>query len=131
MRTLLLLAVTAGMLSAAVPSTPSGHIFSKWLKAHNSGERARIEEFLFAHLPQRLDNLSDELALRGSTGGFELKRISCPDPYRVVAELQERSGAGRTARLEFQVEPRLPYRIVNYRLTVGTDRDSESGPVRN
>ena len=32
--------------STAIPDTPAGHTFQAWLDAFNSGDRARIQEYI-------------------------------------------------------------------------------------
>jgi len=58
-----------------VPKTPAGEQFSTWLRAFNSGERARVEEVrkLFKDPPG--PNVDGDMAFRRMTGGFDLRKI--------------------------------------------------------
>jgi CubicO group peptidase (beta-lactamase class C family) len=56
-----------------IPDTPAGRQFFAWLDAFDSGDKARLEQFLKEHYPARAGALDREMQFRDETGGFEFK----------------------------------------------------------
>ncbi len=56
-----------------IPKTPAGNMLTAWLRAFDSGNRARIESFDEAHIPWW--NLDRALRARARTGGYEIRSI--------------------------------------------------------
>ena len=69
---------------------PSLRLFRAWLAAFNSGDRARYEKFLQRNFPSRVPLLSQEMAFREFTGGFDLRRVIRVSNMRVSGWVQER-----------------------------------------
>jgi D-alanyl-D-alanine carboxypeptidase len=58
-----------------IPDTPAGRQFFAWLDAFDSGDKAKLEQFLKDDYPTRsgADALDMEMQFREETGGFEFK----------------------------------------------------------
>ena len=69
---------------------PSLRLFRAWLAAFNSGDRARYEKFLRRNFPSRVPLLSQEMAFREFTDGFDLRRVIRVSNMRVSGWVQER-----------------------------------------
>lgn len=109
------LAVESQGLVPEVPKTPAGEQFSTWLRAFNSGERARIEEArkLFRNPPG--PNVDGDMAFRRMTGGFDLRKIDESSATRMSGLVQER-GSDQFARFEVAVEENAPHLITEWKL---------------
>lgn len=87
----------AGPAAVAIPDTPAGHTLKAWLDAFNSGDRARLEEYVRTHDPK---NSAGQMAeFRRMTGGFELVAIDKSEPLHVEFVVKEKGsptmGMGR------------------------------------
>lgn len=80
----------AGSPAPSIPDTPAGRALSSWLDAFNSGNRARIQSFDEAHLIWW--TLDDWMALRASTGGYELLSITKSGKLWITFRAKERTG---------------------------------------
>ena len=69
---------------------PSFRLFSAWLDAFNSGDRARYEKFMERKFPFGLTNLYRDLDLRALTGGFDLRKLKRVSATQVTGWVQER-----------------------------------------
>jgi D-alanyl-D-alanine carboxypeptidase len=85
----------------AVPATAAGRVFTAWLSAFNSADRAAIQAFDAAHRPDAPPP-AQTLRFRSDTGGFTLLRVEKSTPTALVALLEERDSR-RLARLELEV----------------------------
>jgi CubicO group peptidase (beta-lactamase class C family) len=102
-------------LRAQLPDTPAGRQLSGWLEAFNSGDRARIMQFLQANYPTR--NIDAEVAFRTQTGGFDFRKIEQSSPTSATGLVQERGG-DTFARFTLEVEAAEPHRIIHLALQV-------------
>lgn len=80
----------AGLPAQSIPDTPAGRALGSWLDAFNSGNRARIEAFDDAHLIWW--TLDEWMALRASTGGYELLSITGSGRLWITFRAQEKAG---------------------------------------
>jgi D-alanyl-D-alanine carboxypeptidase len=60
---------------ARIPDTPAGRQFFAWLDAFDSGDKAKLQQFLKDNYPARAGDkdLDMEMHFRDETGGFEFK----------------------------------------------------------
>jgi CubicO group peptidase (beta-lactamase class C family) len=106
--------LTAAEIEAARKDVPFQQ-FSAWLDAFNSGDRARIGQYLEANYPQR--KLDAELSFRNRVNGFEFRTIERATPTSVTGLVQERD-SDQFARFNLQVEPDQPHKIMRFSLLV-------------
>ena len=105
--------VFASAASAQVPDTPAGRLFSAWLDAFNSGDRAKVQEFNEKNMaggprPQQMDQ---GIAIRNQTGGFDVKRVEDATDTRLVVLAQERGPARQFVRITMNVTPSEPRQV--------------------
>jgi hypothetical protein len=94
---------------SAIPGTPAGTALREWLDAFNSGDSARVAQFVNTYgssLP--VDAL---LGFRRRTGGFSLLSIQRSEPRRIEFFVRERGGP-TTAVGELELPTSGPARIV-------------------
>ncbi len=65
-----------GCTQAQMPRTPAGRQLTGWVEAFNSGDRAKIQQFLHANFPKRAKEIDQEPGFRDQTGGFEVKKVA-------------------------------------------------------
>lgn len=89
---LLALCATAALAQApAIPDTPAGHTLHAWLDAFNSGDRARIENYVKTiDASQDADGMID---FRGHTGGFDLLSVDSSEPLHIQFRVKEKNSA--------------------------------------
>ena len=85
--------------------------FSAWLEAFNSGDRARLSQFLDAGFPTA--KIDQQMNFRERSGGFEFRALEQATPTSVTGLIQER-GSDQFARFTLVVEPAEPNRIVRF-----------------
>ena len=72
-----------------IPDTPAGHTLKAWLDAFNSGDRARIEQFVATYHP---DLPAAQLAqFRRETGGFELLGVDKSERLHIEFHVKEQA----------------------------------------
>jgi D-alanyl-D-alanine carboxypeptidase len=90
---------SAGEGSAAEPpigvdaearGQPAFRLFTAWLDAFNSGDRARYERFLEDKFPSRITSLDAEMDFREFTGGFDLRQLKRASATHVTGWIEER-----------------------------------------
>jgi retinol-binding protein 3 len=85
----LLAAVTCGVAQVSVPDTPAGHTLQAWLDAFNSGDRAKIENYV-----NTIDHsmpADGMLTFRNRTGGFDLLSIESSEPLHIRFRVKEKA----------------------------------------
>ena len=89
-----------------IPDTPAGHQFFAWLDAFDSGDKAKLEQFLKEHYPARAGDIDREMQFRGETGGFEFRDFDRSESTttKFVGIVQER-GSDQFARFVMEVNP--------------------------
>src|SRR5437899_472379 len=92
------------------PDTPAAHQFAAWLEAFNSGDRAKLLEFLQKNHPSHAGDIDGELGFRWMTGGFEFKKVEESTPTRFAGIVKERD-SDTFARFVVEVESQAPHRI--------------------
>jgi len=81
------------MAQTRIPNTPAGQMLRVWLDAFNSGDRARMENFVTTVDPGwNLDRMS---SFRASTGGFDLLSIERSEPLHIWFLVKEKDSATR------------------------------------
>jgi CubicO group peptidase (beta-lactamase class C family) len=98
--------------AAFARTQPSFHLFSAWLAAFNSGDRAQYLRFLQNNFPNRVSGLNQDMEFRANTGGFEFKKLEQASPTRAGGLLQERD-SDQFARFTLEVEAAEPHHIVS------------------
>jgi hypothetical protein len=89
---LLGLACAAGSVAQdKIPDTPAGHALQAWLDAFNSGDRARMDDFLKSYAPKLTDSAVTSAQFRGQSGGLNLVSITRSERLTVVFRVQEKS----------------------------------------
>jgi retinol-binding protein 3 len=86
---LLLVASCAWPQTPAIPDTPAGHTLQAWLDAFNSGDRARIQEYVSKYEPT--SSVDDTLAFREQTGGFDLLGVDKSEKLHIEFRVKEKS----------------------------------------
>lgn len=84
------------------------HQFSAWLEAFNTGDRARLKQFLDANFPSR--NLNGDMNFRERTGGLELRALEQATAITLTGLVQERD-SDQFGRFTLVLEPEEPHRI--------------------
>ena len=117
-----LVAVTlfaASILRAApqrqFPDTPAAHQFAAWLEAFNSGDRAKLLEFLQKNNPVRAGQIDQEMSFRRMTGGFDFKKAEESTAARFAGVVKERD-SDSFARFVLEVESAESHHISQFDL---------------
>jgi len=98
-----------------LPGTPAAHQFSAWLKAFDNGDRARFLEFLDGNFPSHKGSIDRDMDFRDRTGGFEFVKAEESTATRFSGVVKERD-SDQLARIEIEVEPADPHRILQLQL---------------
>ena len=108
--------VTVAILFAAalsaqipIPETSAGKLFSAWLNATNSGDRATMQQFIEEHMAW--SNIEHDLAMRNQTGGFDVKKVEESSATRLVVLAQERGPGHQFVRITTDVAAEDPDKI--------------------
>jgi retinol-binding protein 3 len=107
---LLMVGLGRAIAQPRIPDTPAGHTLGMWLDAFNSGDRARMGNFVKTVDPGW--NLDGMISFRASTGGFKLLSIEHSAPLRIWFLVQERDSATRAVGDLLVTEGKQP--IVEY-----------------
>ncbi len=76
-----------------IPATPAGTVLSAWLDALNSGDRARLTNYVAKYEPDHKGAVDSLLNFYDRTGGFTLIRIEKSEPLHLEALVKEREGS--------------------------------------
>ena len=85
--------------------------FSAWLEVFNSGDRARMQQFLASNAPSL--NVDGQMNFRERTGGFELRGLEQATPTSLIGLVQERN-SDQFGRFVLVVEAAEPHRITRF-----------------
>ena len=85
--------------------------FSAWLDVFNSGDRARMQQFLADNAPSL--NLDNQMNFRERTGGFELRGLEQATPTSLTGLVQERN-SDQFGRFVIVVDAAEPHRITRF-----------------
>lgn len=99
----------------AIPDTPAGKVLRAWLTAFDSGDRAKLQQYLKTYAPDRLKHLDDEMQFERMTGGFDLRKITASTPTKISALVQERI-SDNFANLELSLQNAAPYHVDKFGL---------------
>ncbi len=87
---LFLIGVGCGLAQPPIPDTPAGHALQVWLDVFNSGDRAKIENYVKIVDPsQSVDGM---ISFHKQTGGFDLLSIESSEPTHIRFRVKERYG---------------------------------------
>jgi CubicO group peptidase (beta-lactamase class C family) len=102
-----------------IPDTPAGHQFFAWLDAFDSGDKAKLEQFLKENYPARAGDIDREMQFRDQTGGFEFKDFDrdASSTTKFIGIVQER-GSDTFARFVIEVDPKDERTITSLALNV-------------
>ncbi len=89
-------------------------MFSAWLNALNSGDRAAIQRFIQKSMAW--SNVDETLQIRNETGGFDVKKVEQSSDTRIVVLAQERGAGGHTVRITTDVDAAQPHKIAGMRV---------------
>lgn len=95
------------LAAQAVPETPASAILHAWLDAFNSGDRARVGDYLTKYEPDRKDTVDRLMDFRERTGGFNLIRVEKSEATEAVALVKEKEGTNY-AKLTLVLNPGEP-----------------------
>jgi hypothetical protein len=110
---LALCAATAPAQAPVIPDTPAGHTLQTWLDAFNSGDRAKIENYV-----KTIDTTQDVdgmMGFRAHTGGFDLLSIDSSEPLRITFRVKEKN-SDTNAIGDLQVKDGNPPTVANFGL---------------
>jgi CubicO group peptidase (beta-lactamase class C family) len=111
--------VAASLLRAApqlqFPDTPAAHQFAAWLEVFDSGDRAKLVDFLQKNNPERAGHIDGEMGFRRMTGGFDFKKAEESTYTRFTGIVKERD-SDTFARFAIEVEPEEPHHIKSLNL---------------
>jgi CubicO group peptidase (beta-lactamase class C family) len=114
LKLLLIIFCTTSLLGAApqsqFPDTPASRQFTAWLEAFNSGDRAKLLEFLQKNNPSRAGDIDGEMGFRRMTGGFEFKKAEESTATKFAGIVKERD-SDTFARFALEVEAAEPHQI--------------------
>src|SRR6266498_884006 len=86
-----LLFATIGYTQTTIPDTPAGKALRAWLDAFNSGDRAKVEEYIKTFEPQQ--SAERMMGFHNQTGGFDLLAIEGGVPLLIKFRVKEKAGA--------------------------------------
>jgi retinol-binding protein 3 len=112
-RSLALLSLSAGCVLAqtTVPDTPAGHTLQAWLDAFNSGDRAKVEEYV--KTVDKTQSVDGMMGFHSQTGGFDLIGIESSEPLHVRFRVKEKGGT-TTALGNLLVKDGQPPTVVTF-----------------
>lgn len=82
-----------GQGQPAIPDTPAGQTLRAWLDAFNSGDRAKVEQYVKTIQPT--ENVDGMLGFRSYTGGFQILSITKSEPLHISFVVKEKNSPGR------------------------------------
>lgn len=111
---ILLFAVSfARSQTAVIPDTPAGHTLRVWLDAFNSGDRARVQDYVTKY--DSTKSADELLAFREQTGGFELLGVDKSEPLHIEFRVKEK--ASETVAVgKMDVKDANPAKVVDFDL---------------
>jgi retinol-binding protein 3 len=114
----LLLILSLSLNSAAraqvqIPDTPAGHTLQAWLDAFNSGDRARIENYVKTIDPS--EDVDGMAGFHAQTGGFDLLSIESSEPLHIRFRVKEKASE-TTALGNLLVKDGQPPTVVTFGL---------------
>ena len=79
-----------GLSQVTIPDTPAGHTLQSWLDAFNSGDRAKIENYV--KTIDRSQSVDGMMSFRSSTGGFDVLSVESSEPLHIRFRVKEKGG---------------------------------------
>ena len=112
---LLTITLLAALLVSAAPQspfpdTPAARQFGAWLEAFDSGDRAKILDFLQKNYPSRAGEIDKEMGFRRMTNGFDFKKAEESAPTKFTGIVKERD-SDSFARFVLEMEAAEPHHI--------------------
>lgn len=96
-----------------IPDTPAGRVLQAWVDAFNSGDPARIQDYLTKHEPGK--SLDGTVDFRDRTGGFELLGIGESDRLHIEFRVREKASP-TTAVGKIEVKDTDPAVVISFSL---------------
>jgi len=112
--TLAAIALSSAQLTAQIPTTHAGRVFSAWLDATNAGDRAKMKAFLDASLPDF--SLDQSMAMGARSGGYDVRKVQNSKDREIAVLLQERGPARQFQTLTLVLKDDTSDRIDDIRL---------------
>jgi retinol-binding protein 3 len=110
---LAIFAATTPAQTAAIPDTPAGHTLQAWLDAFNSGDRAKIENYVKTIEPT--EDVDGMIGFRAHTGGFDLLAVNSSEPLHITFRVKEKN-SDTNAIGDILVKDGQPPTVVNFGL---------------
>ena len=83
------LCVGCGVGQVQIPATPAGQALQAWLDAFNSGDRAKVENYIkTTDSTQTVDSM---MGFGKQTGGFDLLSIESSEPLLITFKVKEKA----------------------------------------
>jgi hypothetical protein len=118
LRLILVILVGAGpaMGQVTIAKTPAGQALTAWLDAFNSGDRAKIDDFLKTYSPTAAESALTSPQFRGRSGGVDLVAITRSERLSIAFRVQEKTQPSviLVGKLELATED--PLTISNFTL---------------
>jgi hypothetical protein len=76
---------------AKIPDTPAGKTLQVWLEALNSGDRAKMEDYIHRFDPHK--KVEEMMRFHDQTGGFDLIAIDSSEPLLIVFRVKEKQSS--------------------------------------
>lgn len=86
-----LLFAVIGYAQTTIPDTPAGRTLRAWLDAFNSGDRAKIEDYIKTFDPQQ--SVERMMGFHDQTGGFDLLGIDGSEPLLIKFRVKEKASS--------------------------------------
>lgn len=94
--------------------TPEEKTLQQWLKAFNSGNPNKMKAFYQLMVkPFGEEELAKDLNLYENVQGFNIVKILSTSPGKIEALVKEEYGFGEYAKLNIEIEPQEPHRIIS------------------
>ena len=87
---LLLFAAASLVAQVPIPDTPAGHTLQAWLDAFNSGDRAKLDNYV--KTIDTTESVDGMQSFHNQTGGFDLLSIESSEPLRIRFRVKEKNG---------------------------------------
>lgn len=105
----------------AIPATPAGHVLSVWLNAINSGDSAKLQNYIDTY--HRQSKPQNYLYLRQITGDLSVLKVEKNDPNEISVILGE-AKADDVLRAQYKTDSSDPTKIIFSEIS-GTDRTAD------
>jgi hypothetical protein len=109
----LLLAVSCAVAQVSIPDTPAGRTFQAWLEAFNSGDRAKIEQYV--NTIDHTQSADELLSFRNAIEGLNLVAVHSSEPLHIRFSVREK-GSEETSLGDLVVKDGQPPTVNTFTL---------------